>query len=92
MVFLRNKDDSPENWKDKYFKLLGSQEQLEKDYKVNEDLLCKTIIRFALAVKGLNKELDPHLNRIRNLLKSGLQSQQLQKELGEFSNALILLE
>ena len=92
MSFSKNKDESPEKWKEKYFNLLGSQDQLEKEHKANEDLLCKTIIRFALAVRGLNKELDPHLNRIRNLLKGGLKSQQLQKELEEFSNALILLE
>jgi diguanylate cyclase len=92
MSFFNNKDDSPEKWKEKYFTLLDSQDQSEKDHKANEDLLCKTIIRFALAVKGLNSELDPHLNRIRDLLKGGLQSQQLQKELEAFSNALILLE
>lgn len=92
MSFLKNKDDSPEMWKEKYFKLLDSQDRSEKEHKANQELLCKTIIRFALAVKGLNRELDPHLNRIRNLLKAGLQSQQLQKELEAFSNALILLE
>jgi diguanylate cyclase len=91
MVFLRNKDNNPEKWKDKYMDLLGSIEEQEKAYKANEDLLCKTIIRFAIAVKGLNRELDPHLTRIRNLLKSGLQSQQLKKELESFTNALMLL-
>lgn len=91
MSFFNTKDDNPEKWKEKYFKLLDSQDQSEKAHQANEDLLCKTIIRFAFAVKGLNKELDPHLNRIRNLLKDGLQSHKLQKELEEFSNALMLL-
>ncbi|AMK76582.1 MULTISPECIES: GGDEF domain-containing protein [Methylomonas] len=92
MVFFKNKDEGPDRWKDKYLKLLDDQEHVEKQYKANEELLCKTIVRFALAVKGLNRQLDPHLNRIRNLLKGGLQSQQLQKELSAFSNALIMLE
>lgn len=92
MVFFRNKDDGQEQWKEKYFRLLEDQEKTEKQYKANEDLLCKTIVRFALAVKGLNRQLDPHLNRIRNLLKNGLQSQLLQKELTAFSSALIMLE
>jgi len=92
MAIFRNKDDTSEKWKEKYLNLLDSQEQLEKEHKANEELLCKTIIRFALAAKGLNRELDPHLNRIRNLLKSGLQSKQLQKELDAFSSALMLLE
>lgn len=89
---LFNNKDASSDWKNKYFKLLDSQEQLEKDHKINEDLLCKTIIRFALAVKGLNKELDPHLSRIRNLLKGGLNSHQLRKELEAFSSALMMLE
>ncbi|MGD0959839.1 MAG: GGDEF domain-containing protein [Methylomonas sp.] len=92
MVFFKNKDDNPEKWRDKYLNLLNSQEQAEKTYKANEELLCKTIIRFALAIKGLSRELDPHLERIRNLLKSGLENRQLQIELEAFSNALMLLD
>jgi len=92
MALFKNKDESPEKWKDKYLKSLDNQELLEKEYKSNEELLCKTIIRFALAIKGLNKELDPHLDNIKTLLRSGLQSHQLQKELTKFSNALVVLE
>lgn len=92
MVLFKNKDEGADPWRSKYFSLLLSQEQMEKDYKVNEELLCKTIIRFALAVKGLDKELDPHFTRIRNVLKSGLQTQQLKKELDAFSNTLMLME
>ncbi len=90
--FFKPKDENPDHWKEKYLELLDSQERSAKDYQANEDLLCKTIVRFALAVKGLNKTLDPHFDRIRNLLKSGLQSQQLQRELQAFSNALVALE
>ncbi|OAI27512.1 GGDEF domain-containing protein [Methylomonas koyamae] len=92
MVFFKNKEEGPEKWKEKYLRLLDDQEQSEKQFKANEELLCKTIVRFALAVKGLNRQLDPHLNRIRSLLKGGLQSQQLQKELTAFSAALAKLE
>lgn len=92
MSFFKTKDDHPDKWKDKYFDLLDSQEQFEKEYKINQDLLCKTIIRFALAARGFNQSLDPHLDRIRELLKSGLKSQPLRHELEVFSNALIAME
>ena len=92
MSFFKAKDDHPDKWKDKYFDLLDSQEQFEKEYQGNQDLLCKTIIRFALAAKGFNKTLDPHLDRIRELLKSGLKSQQLHHELEVFSSALVAME
>jgi diguanylate cyclase len=92
MSFLKDKDDSPGHWKEKYFNQVNRQEQAEKTHEANEDLLCKTIIRIALAVKGLNRELDPHLDNIRNVLKGGLQSRQLHTELEAFSKALMLLE
>lgn len=92
MNLFKNKDDSPEIWKQKYFNLLDSQEQSDKEHQANQDLLCKTIVRFALATKGFSKSLDPHLNRIRELLKSGLQSEPLKKELEIFSNALLKME
>ena len=92
MVFFKHKEDGPDRWKVKYLTLLDEQEQAEKQYQANEELLCKTIVRFALAVKGLNRQLDPHLVRIRNLLIGGLKSQELHQELNAFSNALLTLE
>lgn len=92
MSFFKAKDDHPDKWKDKYFDLLDSQEQFEREYQTNQDLLCKTIIRFALAARGFNKSLDPHLDRIRELLKSGLKSQPLRHELEVFSSALVAME
>ena len=91
MSFL-SKQNNPDKWKNKYFDLLDENEGLEKSYKYNEDLLCKTIVRLSLATTGFNKELDPHLQRIRKQLKNGLKSEQLKIELEQFSNALMTLE
>lgn len=92
MSYLKDKDNSSEHWKEKYFNLVNKREQAEKTHQANEDLLCKTIVRFTLAVKGLNRELDPHLDKVRDLLKGGVQSRQLQAELEAFSKTLMLLE
>lgn len=92
MGLSKFKDGGPQHWKEKYFKLLDSQEQFEREQKASQDLLCKTLVRFALAVKGFNKSLDPHLDRIRDLLKAGLQNQQLKKELDVFTKALMAME
>jgi len=91
MGILGNKNN-PDKWKDKYFDLLDDNEVLEKSHKTKEDLLCKTIIRLSLATTGLNKQLDPHLLRIRKQLKKGLKSEQLKLELERFSNAILRLE
>jgi len=91
MGILGNKNN-PDKWKDKYFDLLDDNEDLEKTNKTKEDLLCKTIVRLSLATTGLNKQLDPHLIRIRKQLKKGLKSEQLKLELERFSNAILRLE
>lgn len=92
MGFSKIKDGGPQYWKEKYFKLLDSQEQLEKDQQATDDLLCKIIARLAVAAKGLNKSLDPYLDRLREQLKSNIQNQRLRKELEVFSNALLTFE
>lgn len=92
MVFFKNKDDQTDNWKERYLKLLDSQEENDKHQQATEDLLCKTIIRLTLAVKGLNTVLDPHLDRLRDALRSRVNNQRLADELQAFSHALISLE
>lgn len=89
---MLNNKNNPDKWKDKYFNLLTKNESTEETHKTKEDLLCKTIIRLSLATTGLNKQLDPHLLRIREQLKSGLKNEQLKSELEIFSNALIALD
>lgn len=89
---LLNKQTNPDKWKNKYFDLLDKNDDLDKIYLLKEELLCKTIARLSLAATGVNKELDPHLLRIRKHLKNGLQSERLKSELEQFSKALMALE
>ena len=92
MSLFKNKDDNSDSWKAKYFHLLDTQDQFELACKTNEDLLRKTIVRFSLAVKGFNTELDPHLDRIRDVLKANVKSDRLKQEIDLFSNALMQLD
>jgi len=89
---LLNKKTNPDKWKNKYFDLLDENDGQEKAYQEKEELLCKTIARLSLAATGFNKELDPHLLRIRKHLKNGLKSEHLKSELEQFSNALMTLD
>lgn len=81
-----------DKWKAKYLNLLDEQDDIIKASQEEQDLLCKTIIRLSLAVKGLDTQLDPHLQHIRNQLKSGLKTEQLRVALSDFSNALLQFE
>lgn len=85
-------DNDTDKWKSKYLHLLDEQELDQKAHQDEQELLCKTIVRLALATKGLDKQLDPHLVKIRNQLKSGLKHEQLKMVLDDFSNALLQFE
>lgn len=80
---------SDDKWRQKYLRNLDEQEQLALNYQQNEALLCKTVVRLALAVKGLNSQLDPHLVAISSHLKKGLDSERLQQQLEDFSQCLM---
>ena len=92
MSFFKDKNKPKDVWQQKYYQLLDNQDQFEKECKANEELLGKTIVRFALAIKGFDKRLDPHIARIRNLLKTGLKTEKLQQEVEDFTNTLMQLE
>ncbi len=87
-----DKKNSSDKWKNKYYELLDENEDNKKISDDKEELLCKTIARLCLATTGFNKELDPHLKRIRNQLKKGLQSERLKADLEAFSNALMTMD
>ena len=79
-------------WKEKYLDLLDEQEEKEISFKNKTDLLCHIIVRLSIVAQGVNKHLDPHLNRFRKLLNKGLNEQKLKAELENFSNTLLQLE
>ena len=56
-----------------------------------EKLLYKIIIQFSLFTHGLETKLDPHLDEIRKLLKTGFEQQKMQPALLEMSAALAKL-
>ena len=74
-------------WKEKYLQLLDEHKIKGKQTRANEELLCKTVIRLTLAAKGINKELDPYLERIHQSVKSSLTDTQLQTDLDELAKA-----
>lgn len=78
----------PDKWRDKYLDLLDTQEQSEKERKLEQELLCKAIVRLSVAASGFDNQLDPYLLRIRSHLKSGINSAQLKAELEQFTEVL----
>ncbi len=79
-------------WKDKYYHALDELELLETSTKDTGGLFCRALIRLSLAAKGFNQKLDPHLLRLRNQLKQGINNPNLSDELSQFSEALLRFE
>ncbi len=77
-----------QDWKKKYY-------HLEKKFKgetahsaETEQLLCRTIIRLTLATKGLDPALDPHLTKLRDALKKGV-NENVHRHVAAISEALM---
>lgn len=91
MGFLKRRDNEGK-WQQKYLQLLDEQEQSERRRQDVEQLLCKTVARLALAARGFNNELDPHLERFRKIVKQRLDDSKLAAELEAFSDTLLRLD
>lgn len=81
--------DNAQVWKAKCASLHQELEVKQAKWAKNEKILCRAIIRLALATDGLDQTLDPHLVRIRNLLKKGIQDEKLLEELDCLSENLL---
>ncbi len=89
---MSSSDSQIDKWKKKYYRSLDEIEALEILNKKNDTICCRALTRLSLAAKGFNSELDPHLLRLRNQLKKGIIDLQLQKEIEQFSEALLRFE
>ncbi len=80
------KDD--QGWKKKYYDLEKKQKNEHTSNKETQELLTRTIIRLTLATKGLDPALDPHLQKLRDSLKKGINTN-AQRHMASISEALM---
>ncbi len=81
-----------DDWKEKYAALVAESDGSERERQTTEKLLCRTIIRLTLAANGLDSSLDPYLKKLRTILKGGVDSEKLRKQVDEVSEALLRAE
>jgi len=60
-----------QDWQNKYYNLLKEQEAADKTNKEMESLLCRTISKLATASSGLDASLDPHLEKLKKVVREG---------------------
>jgi diguanylate cyclase len=78
-----------QDWKGKYMDLLQQQDDIESEHRDSDKVLCRTIVRLALATTGLDPRLDPHLNRLRDVVRKGEVTKGSLRQIGNFSESLL---
>ncbi len=78
-----------QDWKGKYMDLLQKQDDIESEHKDSDKVLCRTIVRLALATSGLNPRLDPHINRLRDVVRKGVVTPGSLRQIASFSEAML---
>ncbi len=76
------------DWKKKYIELERKVKGETASSGETEQLLCRTIIRLTLATKGLDPALDPHLTKLRDALKKGV-NENVNRHISAISEALM---
>ncbi|MCF6282546.1 MAG: diguanylate cyclase [Candidatus Polarisedimenticolaceae bacterium] len=76
------------DWQNEYYNLLEEQEKSEGENKDMESLLCRTISKLATASSGFDAALDPHLSKLKEVVRDG-PSPSLKQHLDQFSNELM---
>ncbi len=76
------------DWKKEYFTLEQKFKSKTASSEETEQLLCRTIIRLTLATKGLDPALDPHLTKLRDALKKGV-NENVNRHISAISEALM---
>jgi len=79
----------PDSWKVKCAQLIREFDAKQKTWELNEKFLCRVIIRLTIAAKGLDKSLDPHLNSLNGLLKSGVVNANIRQQADHLAEILI---
>ncbi len=80
---------NPDTWKVKCAHLIREFDGKQKTWELNEKFLCRVIIRLTIATKGLDKSLDPHLNSLNGLLKSGSINTRTRQQADHISKDLV---
>ncbi len=78
-------------WQNKYYNLLEEQEDTEKANKDMESLLCRTISNLATVSSGFDTSLDPHLNKLKEVVRGGA-SPALKEHLVKLSDEIMRAE
>ena len=80
------------NWREKYLNALDEQEQLEKKFASQQDLLRSALVRVSVAADGQDETLDLIMNKLREQLRGNMSAIDFNSTLAQLESAALAFE
>ncbi|PUA28631.1 MAG: GGDEF domain-containing protein [Cellvibrio sp. 79] len=80
------------NWREKYLNALDEQEQLEKKFARQQELLRAALVRVSIAADGQDETLDNIMTQLREKLRSDTGAAEMNKILEQLEKAALAFE
>lgn len=80
------------NWREKYLNALDEQEQLEKKFASQQELLRSALVRVSVAADGQDETLDQIMNKLREQLRGNMSATDFSLILTQLEAAALAFE
>ncbi len=80
------------NWREKYLNALDEQEQLEKKFASQQELLRSALVRVSVAADGQDETLDLIMNKLREQLRGNMSAVDFNSILAQLETAALAFE
>ncbi|HEY0892661.1 MAG TPA: GGDEF domain-containing protein, partial [Cellvibrio sp.] len=80
------------NWREKYLNALDEQEQLEKQFASQQELLRSALVRVSIAADGQDETLDQIMARLREQLRGKMSATEFNSILTQLETAALAFE
>jgi diguanylate cyclase len=80
------------NWREKYLNALDEQEQLEKKFADQQELLRSALVRVSVAADGQDETLDQIMNKLREQLRGNMTTADFNSILAQLETAALAFE
>ncbi|MGV8834904.1 GGDEF domain-containing protein [Cellvibrio sp.] len=77
------------NWREKYLNALDEQEQLEKQFASQQELLRSALVRVSIAADGQDETLDQIMAKLREQLRSKMSATEFNSILAQLETAAL---
>jgi len=84
--------DDKNNWREKYLNALDEQEQLEKKFANQQELMRSALVRVSVAADGQDENLDQIMAKLREKLRGDMSVTDGNNILGQLETAVLAFE